>query len=296
MDAALRELFDKHKPYFGYDEGQQRITCLANGHSFPARADCLQAFVNGKKFPHLKKKYEAEQNLPQLEPFILPSKNFPTMLYCALTGQLLDKSLEAARKHQEGKNYVAKKERYDSKLLQLKPEPDIEEVISEIKGKKTPAKKSAAEDGEEEGEGDAEAMEEEDEEDKEEEEEGQPHKKRARMLSDEEEEEDASMDEKEEEEEEEDSEEEEDGSASRGEEEDEDGFEFGVDDVVDIPPLAQQTKGGKKESKQPAKAAAPPPSAAPLSKKQKAKGHDRIPGDANGNGAKRKHKLGGRGG
>ena len=87
---------------------------------------------SGKKYPQLKKKFDAEQNLPQFEPFIVTSKNFPTMLYCTLTGQLLDRSLEAAMKHQAGKKYVARKERFDQKLIQLKPEPDIEEVVSLI--------------------------------------------------------------------------------------------------------------------------------------------------------------------
>ena len=45
MEPALLELFDKHKPYFSYDKEQSRITCMANGHTFPARVDCMQAFV-----------------------------------------------------------------------------------------------------------------------------------------------------------------------------------------------------------------------------------------------------------
>lgn len=35
------------------------------------------------------------------------------MLYCSLTGQLMDKSIEAARKHQAGKKYVRNKGKYN---------------------------------------------------------------------------------------------------------------------------------------------------------------------------------------
>ena len=56
----------------------------------------------------------AETGLAKYEPFIVPSKNFPAMLYCALTGQLIAKSLDAIKLHMKGKKFErAKGERGD---------------------------------------------------------------------------------------------------------------------------------------------------------------------------------------
>lgn len=42
----------------------------------PAAANLLQ-LTSGKRFPQLKKRFDAEQNLSQFEPDIVVSKNFP---------------------------------------------------------------------------------------------------------------------------------------------------------------------------------------------------------------------------
>lgn len=49
------------------------------------------------------------------------------MLYCALTGQLLEKALAAVKKHMGGKRFVRAKERYLTDKQDLKPEPSLRE-------------------------------------------------------------------------------------------------------------------------------------------------------------------------
>ncbi len=49
------------------------------------------------------------------------------MLYCALTGQLLEKALAAVKKHMGGRRFVRAKERYLTDKQDLKPEPSLRE-------------------------------------------------------------------------------------------------------------------------------------------------------------------------
>lgn len=55
------------------------------------------------------------------------------MLYCALTGQLMDKSLEAVKRHMKGKKFQRNKERFASDEMELKDEPDIDTLMAEVR-------------------------------------------------------------------------------------------------------------------------------------------------------------------
>ncbi|GIL85907.1 hypothetical protein Vretimale_8975 [Volvox reticuliferus] len=127
MDAKLLEAIKPYEDYFKIRE-DGKVECLVNGHCFPAnRPEQIAAFVNGARFAKLKIRYDAETALTKYEPFIVVSKNFPHMLYCALTGQLLEKSLAAVKKHMGGKRFVRAKARFVADEQDLKPEPSLRE-------------------------------------------------------------------------------------------------------------------------------------------------------------------------
>uniref|UniRef100_A0A7S3R1T3 Surfeit locus protein 2 n=1 Tax=Dunaliella tertiolecta TaxID=3047 RepID=A0A7S3R1T3_DUNTE len=148
MDPALAQLLEEHKRYFSIlPDG--KVKCEINGHQFPPRLDVATAFIKGNKFAKLKKRYDAEHSLEKYEPFILQSANFPNMLYCALTGQLMDKSLDAVKKHIQGKRFQNKKARFAADQLELKDEPDIDTLLAEITGRSVGKKKKKGEEAEE---------------------------------------------------------------------------------------------------------------------------------------------------
>ncbi len=43
--------------------------------------------------------------LPKYDPFLVPSINFPDKLFCALTNQLITRSLEAVKQHMKGRRF-----------------------------------------------------------------------------------------------------------------------------------------------------------------------------------------------
>eukprot|EP00798_Chlamydomonas_sp_ICE-L_P022969 gene22969-30158_t len=109
MDRKLKALLKEYSTYFTLEKESGKIKCKINGHCFMPRYDLVAAFICGNKFPLMKKRFDAENSLDKFEPLISQSKNFPLMLYCTLTGQLLDKSLEAVTKHMQGKKYINNK-------------------------------------------------------------------------------------------------------------------------------------------------------------------------------------------
>ncbi|KIZ02584.1 Surfeit locus protein 2 [Monoraphidium neglectum] len=144
MDPELAALVEQHKEHFAFENG--KVKCLLNGHSFPARLDLVEAFTRGSKYAKLLQRHEAEQGLSKYEPFIVPSNNFPEMLYCALTGQLIAKTLEAVKLHMKGKKFQRAKERFTADEIELRPEPTLESF-----GIKVPKQEGGAEDGDEAG-------------------------------------------------------------------------------------------------------------------------------------------------
>eukprot|EP00879_Flechtneria_rotunda_P002263 GHRR01002454.1.p1 GENE.GHRR01002454.1~~GHRR01002454.1.p1 ORF type:complete len:298 (+),score=104.82 GHRR01002454.1:153-1046(+) len=125
LDAKLQELLSSHKGLFTVQENG-KIKCEINGHTLPPRCDVVSTFLQGPKFQKLLKRYRAEDILKKYEPFIVPSMNFPLMLYCALTGQLIDKSVEAVKQHMQGKKFMRAKERFTNDQIDLKQEPTLE--------------------------------------------------------------------------------------------------------------------------------------------------------------------------
>eukprot|EP00955_Chlamydomonas_euryale_P059063 357274-Chlamydomonas_euryale.AAC.30 len=51
------------------------------------------------------------------------------MLYCTVTGQLIDKSIAAAKLHMTGQKYKYKKALHDKEQRPLKPEPSVDEIL-----------------------------------------------------------------------------------------------------------------------------------------------------------------------
>ncbi|GAX73063.1 hypothetical protein CEUSTIGMA_g516.t1 [Chlamydomonas eustigma] len=131
-DQKLALLLEQHKGYFDM-QSDGKVVCLANGHAFPPNYETVQAFITGKKFPKLIKRFDATRSLQRFEPCFVVSKNFPEMIYCAVTGQLLEKSVEAIQKHIAGKKYSTIQGRHEGKTPPLKPEPNIEDVLRELK-------------------------------------------------------------------------------------------------------------------------------------------------------------------
>jgi hypothetical protein len=60
---------------------------------------------SGKKYAKLVKQAELDAGLSRYEPFIVRSKNLPGMLFCALTGELLNARLEEVKAHLKGRKF-----------------------------------------------------------------------------------------------------------------------------------------------------------------------------------------------
>jgi hypothetical protein len=45
MDERLEKLLKTYKRFFSVEDGGQRIVCLPSGHSFPARYELIDAFI-----------------------------------------------------------------------------------------------------------------------------------------------------------------------------------------------------------------------------------------------------------
>lgn len=161
MDPKLEEALGQYKSYFVLEDNG-KVKCEINGHSFPAnRPDQISSFINGAKFAKLKVRYDAEHALTKYEPFIVVSKNFPHMLYCALTGQLIEKSLASVKRHMVGKRFQRSKARFVADEQELRPEPSLSDFGIRMPKDKPKGGEAADDDEEDEEDSDAgEAMDE----------------------------------------------------------------------------------------------------------------------------------------
>eukprot|EP00873_Tetraselmis_striata_P024596 jgi/Tetstr1/444860/TSEL_032702.t1 len=106
-----------------------RVRCELNGHVFPASgaAAAVAAFVSGAKFRKLAAAAAGRERLAKLAPFLVPSRNFPDRLWCALTRQLLAADAGTAKRHMAGRKFQNAKERFAADAQDLYEEPDMEE-------------------------------------------------------------------------------------------------------------------------------------------------------------------------
>ncbi|MEW5313168.1 MAG: hypothetical protein WDW38_004757 [Sanguina aurantia] len=123
-DSELQTLLVQHKKYFT-TQADGKIHCSLNNHCFPARLDVIGAFVKGPKYQKLITLHNAEISLTKYEPFIIRSKNFPNKLFCTLTIQLLDQSLESIKTHMRGQKFRRARDKYLEDKAELKDEPDM---------------------------------------------------------------------------------------------------------------------------------------------------------------------------
>ncbi|KAL4450752.1 hypothetical protein ABPG77_001108 [Micractinium sp. CCAP 211/92] len=129
----VQEIVAAHAPHFSViqEDGRVKIKCELNGHTFPARAEALEAFVSGKKYAKLVKDAQLDVDLKKYEPFIVRSKNLPGMLFCALTGELLNARLHEVKAHLKGRKFGRARERFEADEQELLEEPDLEEEMDE---------------------------------------------------------------------------------------------------------------------------------------------------------------------
>ena len=86
---------------------------------------CSQ-FLNGKALKKLSAALPDE--LTRLEPFFVPSRNFPDRLYCQLTGMLVARTTASAKKHMQGRRFEAARQRFHDDQQELIPEPNLEDA------------------------------------------------------------------------------------------------------------------------------------------------------------------------
>lgn len=122
----VKQIMEQHAPHFSVT-ADGKVKCELNGHTFPARVDALNAFVNGKKYAKLAKQAQLAAGLEKYEPFIVPSKNVPGMLFCALTGELLNARIEEVKQHMKGKKFGRARDRFQQDRQELLEEPDMQD-------------------------------------------------------------------------------------------------------------------------------------------------------------------------
>ncbi|KAL4433825.1 hypothetical protein ABPG75_000266 [Micractinium tetrahymenae] len=129
----VQEVVAAHAPHFSVveEDGRVKVKCELNGHTFPARADALEAFISGKKYAKLVKEAQLDVDLKKYEPFIVRSKNLPGMLFCALTGELLNARVHEVKAHLKGRKFGRAKERFEADEQELLKEPEMAEGMDE---------------------------------------------------------------------------------------------------------------------------------------------------------------------
>eukprot|EP00892_Ulva_mutabilis_P009726 jgi/Ulvmu1/7125/UM034_0031.1 len=101
-----------------------KLRCTLNDHCIPLdNIGVIERFVGGKKFKKLASQHRDSKMLQKFEPFLIPSQRIPGHLFCALTGQLIKASIDAARKHMKGQCFVKGKERFMEDDMELLEEP-----------------------------------------------------------------------------------------------------------------------------------------------------------------------------
>ncbi|PRW57912.1 Surfeit locus 2 [Chlorella sorokiniana] len=126
LPAEVQALLDAQPPGRFSAIAEGKVKCELNGHTFPARIEALQAFLNGKKYAKLVAAADLDTQLARYEPFIVRSKNLPGMLFCALTGELLNARLNEVKHHLKGKKFARAKERFEGDEQELLEEPELE--------------------------------------------------------------------------------------------------------------------------------------------------------------------------
>lgn len=131
MDKQLRKLVAHEGSCLQLSPSGTKIICTLTGHELPLQFNAVHQYIKARKYTRLKAAAEAKDALRKYEPFIQQSRNFQDKLYCALTCQLLGKSLDAVRQHMRGKKFQRAKERYQNDELELMDEPSLREDATE---------------------------------------------------------------------------------------------------------------------------------------------------------------------
>ena len=87
-----------------------RLLCPLSHHVPPPPSPPPRS---GKKYGKLLSAARLEGDLSRYAPFIVPSRNAPALLFCALTGELLNARLGEVKQHLKGRKFGrAKGERW----------------------------------------------------------------------------------------------------------------------------------------------------------------------------------------
>jgi len=102
---ALVSLVEREAPFLAFTADEKKIVCTLNNHELPARVDAVEAFVNGKKYQRLKARKVTEDWADKYKPFLVPSVNFPNMMFCALTNHVIQKKHAVVEGHLKGRKF-----------------------------------------------------------------------------------------------------------------------------------------------------------------------------------------------
>ena len=80
-----------------------KVRCTVSGHEMVARIEVLKQYWDGSKYRNAAAR--ASYDFAQHEPWIVPHKKDPHLLYCTLTRQPLSKMPEPVKNHVNGKRY-----------------------------------------------------------------------------------------------------------------------------------------------------------------------------------------------
>lgn len=99
--ASLAQLLNDHS--FLKLQTNNKILCKLTDHEMSARADVVQAYINGKKFKKESEWYR--HDFSEFLPYIVEDKDNIRKLYCKITKQTLNKIPQQVRKHMQGKRF-----------------------------------------------------------------------------------------------------------------------------------------------------------------------------------------------
>ncbi|KAI8100870.1 hypothetical protein M9434_005255 [Picochlorum sp. BPE23] len=128
----IRQVILEHAPFLKESDDGKKIVCLLNNHEIPYRLDAINAFVSGKKYRRLRSRKEAEEWTEKYRPFLVPSVNYPNMLFCSLTNHVIKKNRQSVDEHLKGKKFQRAQENFQNDRLELYEEPTIEEMEAAI--------------------------------------------------------------------------------------------------------------------------------------------------------------------
>ncbi|WPT11694.1 Surfeit locus protein 2 [Picochlorum sp. SENEW3] len=128
----IRQVILEHAPFLKESDDGKKIVCLLNNHEISYRLDAINAFVSGKKYRRLRSRKEAEEWTEKYRPFLVPSVNYPNMLFCSLTNHVIKKNRQSVDEHLKGKKFQRAQENFQNDRLELYEEPTIEEMEAAI--------------------------------------------------------------------------------------------------------------------------------------------------------------------